>query len=320
MNPGGVHDALDPQGPGAAAIAELWWILLAVTGSATLLTFLVIVLALWRRRTETRSAGPAQARREWIFVFVAGGVIPSVLIFVLLIASFRTGARVSVPAGETALVVQVTGHMFWWEVVYPGHGIRTANEIHVPAGVPIELEVRSADVIHSFWVPSLHGKIDMIPGHRNRFWLQADRPGTYRGLCAEFCGLQHARMAFLFIALPPDEFESWAARLSATASGPEAAPAAAVERGRTVFLDRGCGTCHVFRGLSERGETGDVGPDLTHFAERRTIGAATIANTPENLARWITEPDLVKPGSRMPATRLEADELDALLALLGKRP
>jgi cytochrome c oxidase subunit 2 len=209
----------------------------------------------------------------------------------------------------------VTGHQWWWDVRYdahvPAHRVRTANEIHIPVGQPILLKLRTSDVIHSFWVPSLHGKRDLIPGQTNTLWLQADRPGTYRGQCAEFCGHQHAHMGLLVVAEPPERFAGWQERQRQPAAEPADALA---RRGREVFVAGPCALCHAVRGTEAAAE---VAPDLTHLGSRLTIAAATLANTPGHLAGWIVDPQRLKPGSHMPPMSLAADDLQALLAYLG---
>jgi cytochrome c oxidase subunit 2 len=212
------------------------------------------------------------------------------------------------------LSIQVVGHQWWWELHYPdavpSQAITTANEIHIPVGRPVELELASRDVIHSFWAPSLHGKRDLIPGHGSRLVVQADRPGVLHGQCAEFCGLQHANMGFLVVAEPADEFEAW----RAAQRRPPPAPADAVQaRGPRVFLSAPCAMCHAVQGTPAGGQNG---PDLSHVASRRRLAAGTVANTSESMSRWIADPHQLKPGTRMPPTALEPADLEALTAYL----
>jgi cytochrome c oxidase subunit II len=200
--------------------------------------------------------------------------------------------------------------MWWWEVRYPEQSIIIANEIHIPAGEPVKLELASVDVIHSFWVPQLHGKRDMIPGIENVFTIQADEPGVYRGQCGEYCGTQHANMAFHVVAHPRDEFDAWRAERTK----PRTEPATAEERrGFEVFMNAGCAQCHAVRGTQAKG---NVGPDLTHLGSRRTIGAALLPNTRGNLAGWIADPQAIKPGVKMPRSYLPADDLLDLVTYL----
>jgi cytochrome c oxidase subunit II len=224
-----------------------------------------------------------------------------------------TQAAIATPA-NTDLTVRVTGRQWWWEVSYldrsPSLIATTANEIHIPVGRPVRLEVVSGDVIHSFWIPELAGKTDLIPGQENVMWLEANRPGVYHGQCAEYCGLQHAKMAMEVVAEPPDAFARWLERQRAPAATPAGTNAAA---GAHVFATYACALCHTVRGTMAGGR---LGPDLTHVGGRRTIAAGTIANTRGNLLGWIENPQAFKPGTLMPAVPLEGRELDDLTAYL----
>jgi len=242
--------------------------------------------------------------------FVVGGglVLPIVVLTPLYLLSLKSSSSLRVPA--KGVTVRVVGHQWWWEVRYPQQGIVTANEIHIPVGQPVRLELTSVDVIHSFWVPRLNGKRDLIPGIETTFWMQADEPGIYRGQCGEYCGTQHANMAIEVIALPPDEFAAW------LAERPQPRPQPALQnqaRGSQVFLRSGCSQCHAVEGTRA---TGNIGPDLTHFGSRRTIAAAMRPNTRDNLAAWIADPQALKPGAKMPRTNLAVDDLEALLEYL----
>jgi cytochrome c oxidase subunit II len=307
----GVQSALDPAGPGAARIGELAAFFTVVTLAASAVVIALVLYAVARAR---RRAHPGTLPlRDDAFILLGGFAGPAVILISFQVLSALTSAEVSRPPAEPALTVEVTGHQFWWEVRYPAFGITTANEIHIPAGVPVEVRVTASDVIHSFWVPRLHGKIDMTPGKTAVWWVQADAPGRFRGQCAEFCGLQHSLMAFWVFAEPPDAFEAWVA---ARRRGRPAGDDPRVERGRTVFFEAGCAHCHAVRGVNEPRFTGAVGPDLTHLASRRTLAAATVDNNRATLTAFILEPHAVKPGVRMPPTRLDSARLDALVAFL----
>jgi cytochrome c oxidase subunit 2 len=195
-------------------------------------------------------------------------------------------------------------------VRYPASGFVTANEIHIPVGQPVRFELASEDVVHNLWVPELLGKFDLIPGKTNVTWIQADQPGEYMGLCAEYCGIQHARMRFVVIAVPPEQFAAWLDGQRQPAAAPTDSPQL---RGQQVFLAADCGTCHTIAGtnIAER-----VGPDLTHLASRRTLGAGSLANNRGNLAGWLLNPQSIKPGNKMPPTALSGEDLQALLAYL----
>ena len=311
----GIQHALDVRGPQAERIAELWWVLFAI---CTVVLVIVVVLAVWatfrgRRTDETEIA--LSTRQSTKLVLAGGVIIPTIVLIGLLVHSVAVGnAITSEPAGD-ALVVDVVGHQWWWEVNYPdrenvSRGFRTANELRIPVGRPVRVQLASRDVIHSFWVPNLHGKTDLIPGQSTATWLQADKPGTFRGQCAEFCGLQHAHMAFMVVAEPPERFEAWAEQQRRPAEEPASSEAA---RGRDVFLSNACVLCHTVRGTIA---LGSVAPDLTHVASRLTLAAGTLPNTRGHLAGWILNPQDIKPGNRMPPTNLEPADLHALLSFL----
>ena len=313
---------LDPAGPAAALIARLWWVLLTIC----VIVFMVVCALLLRAATRHRQQAPAEfpsprfptaaaERRTVGWTLLAGAGIPAVILVGIFAVSMRTMGALE--SGEAAsLTILVTGHQFWWDVVYLDDDgmplVRTANEIRIPAGRPVELRLASADVIHSFWVPRLAGKLDMIPGITNVLRIVAAEPGLYRGQCAEYCGVQHTRMALLLEALPDTAFESWLAWNRTAAVEPE--PGSRAEAGRAVFLRSACVACHTIRGV--RAEA-DLGPDLTHFADRHTLGAAMLPNNRGNLGGWIAGPQSVKPGIRMPAVPLPPDSLNALLDYLA---
>ena len=316
------QSALHPAGPAASKIALLWWVMCAVFTIAFVFVLGLMLIAIFRRpgpnsagaqegrNSQTRATAPPLGRTGFI---VAGGIVlPIVVVVPLLIYSLETSRALRPP--KEALTIQVRGHMWWWEVHYPEQQIVTANEIHIPVGKPVRLELSSADVIHSFWVPNLHGKCDMIPGQINTFWLQAEKPGTYRGQCAEYCGRQHAKMAFYVIALPPDEFREWEAARQGELAKRILPPGTEEPRGLYVFRTARCITCHTIQGVP--GATGKAGPDLTHIGSRKTIGAATLPNNRGNLAGWIANPQPLKPGIKMPASYIDSDDLMALVDYL----
>jgi cytochrome c oxidase subunit 2 len=247
--------------------------------------------------------------------WVGTGVALTVLVLLVFLTYDLSVGRAMTPAPrKNPLIISITGLQWYWQVEYPDstpqHRITTANEIHIPVGEPVVLLLSSRDVIHSIWVPNLDGKKDLVPGYTQSAWFQADTAGVYRGQCAEFCGQQHAKMGVVVIAEPRPQFEAWqrAARM------PQAPPTdAAALQGQTVFMQSTCVMCHAIEGTSAGSNNG---PPLTHFATRRTIAAASLANTRENLSRWIRDPQGIKPGTRMPPTDLTPAELDALLTYL----
>ncbi len=297
------QSAVHPASSEAASIATLWWVMFAVLTAVFVLVMALTYLAISRGQTGKKVPGGAGR-----FVVISGIIVPSIILVGLLIYSLQT--TLTLRRSTEGRVIQITGFQWWWEVRYPELGIITANEIYLPAGEPVWLELRAKDVVHSFWVPNLHGKVDLLPETVNRFWIRADEPGHWRGQCAEFCGKQHALMALRVVALPPDEYSAWEARhrrphpVSIT---PE------LSRGEEVFFRASCHVCHRVRDTRADGR---IGPDLTHIGTRLTLGAGSIENTRAHLAKWILEPQAIKPGSLMPHSPLAQDELDLLLDYL----
>jgi cytochrome c oxidase subunit 2 len=224
------------------------------------------------------------------------------------------GRAITRNPGKQALQIRVTGHQWWWEIQYrdslPKDWVTTANEIHIPVGRPVVFELRSTDVIHSFWPPNLSPKRDQIPGNENSLWFQADSVGVFRGLCAEFCGHQHAKMGFVVFAESPSNFARWLARERDTAATPTDS---LTRRGREVFLGSSCVMCHAIAGTPAGSR---IGPDLTHLAGRQTLAAGTLPNTRSNLTGWIVDPQAIKPGAKMPPNQLNGPDLLALVAYL----
>jgi len=312
---GGWQSILDPRSPGAAEIETLWWIAFGSTGSLALLVIGGLLYAVRRsRRAANPRDGDDVVAGEQRFILLAGAAFPTLFLVGFLVFSVRTGSSVAEPELDPALTVEVVGHKFWWEVRYPEHGIVTANEILIPSERPVRVEVTSADVIHSFWVPQLSpGKVDMIPGRTNTIWMQAEEPGSYRGQCTEFCGVQHALMSLLVIALPQEEFEAWTAERTAARAPPDDPEAA---DGLRIFISRGCSGCHAVEGVSRPLAAGNPGPDLTDLARRRTLGALTLPNDREHLSAWVEDPHRFKEGVRMPANPMPEGELEALISYL----
>jgi cytochrome c oxidase subunit II len=316
----GVQDALAPAGPQAERIAAWFWFSFALA-VAVFVAFVAILgygLARAHRRQLRGESNELPERHGRNLVLWGGLVVPLAILFTLLVTSAYTDRRLNRLGGPNTgenLSIQVVGHQFWWEVTYldrgrPHREFTTANEIHIPAGRPVTLLLQSRDVIHSFWVPNLHGKLDLIPGRTNTLVLQADREGVYRGQCAEFCGIQHAKMAMVMVAHDSADFAAWHERQLQ----PHPTPSdTLLARGERVFLSNGCGVCHTIRGTPAHGT---AGPDLSHFGSRRTVAAGTLPNTRGHLAGWISDPQAQKPGNRMPRVPLRGDELQALLSYL----
>ena len=304
---------LDPRGPAAAETAGHWWLLfwLGLAVYVAVMALLLYAIMRARRQEDPDSSPPIDDRA----LFTVGGLaIPLLILAIVLGDSVRTGQSVIEPPDKPGVTIEVIGHMFWWEVRYPDHDVVTANEIHIPVGVPVELRLTSADVIHSFWVPQLAGKRDLNPGKENVAWIQADEEDVYWGQCAEFCGVQHALMGKLVIAQPEDEFEQWIADRQDPASEPADE---ILQAGMDVYFQAGCAMCHGIDGITDPDPpAGSPGPDLTHIGSRMTIASAIEDNTYGNLTAWIVDPHQIKPGVRMPPTDLDAQELDALVEFL----
>ena len=313
------QDALHPAGPQAAQIADLWWLTLTICAVVAIAILAVLAHSLWRapRASEATPAdiSPLSRHEGRLHRGVIWGAALSTLgLLVLLVASVHTDRALASLDVKDALHIEVTGNQWWWEITYddpdPSRTFVTANEVHIPVKRPVVITLRSNDVIHSFWVPNLHGKRDLIPGHEITMNLRADAPGTYRGQCAEFCGLQHAFMAFTVVAEAPEAFQAW----SDAQRKPAPEPADDLtKRGRSLFLSGPCMMCHNIGGTPA---TARKGPDLTHVASRPTLAAGTLPNTHENLIAWIRDPQKIKPGVNMPAHALVAEDQQALVAYL----
>lgn len=304
----GIQSAMDPKGQQAAQIADIMWVLFAGGGLIFVVVMIAVGIALFGSPAQRAVLGQRK-------LIIGGGILfPLVTLSALLVYSFSSRA-VQAHDGASVTRVVVTGELWWWRVHYldaNGDTItETANEIRIPAGQPVDLLLRSQDVIHSFWVPNLAGKIDMIPGHDNRLRLQAGAPGIFRGQCAEYCGAQHAKMAFYVIATPPAEFDAWLDGQKRAAREPDDK---LLLQGRQLFLENRCGQCHAVRGTKANGE---LGPDLTHVGGRHSIAAGILPNNQGTIAGWIVAGQSIKPGNRMPSyANFSGDELRALAAYL----
>jgi len=308
-----VQSSLNPRSPQARDVANLSWLMFAIAGIVTLVVTGLLVAAIRRGRQALSDQVELnqQDSKTISLVLLGGALAPALVLIVVMSLSIAIeNANAAIP--KDALTVQVIGHQWWWEVRYPDQGVVTANEIHIPAGQPVVFKVTTADVIHSFWVPELHGKIDLIPGQTNTFTIQTDSPGTYRGQCAEFCGTQHAHMGFFVMADDPAQFQSWLEQQSQPAADP---PSGSIEKeGQQAFLGSSCVYCHTIAGTNAYGT---IGPDLTHLASRQSIGSALLPNNPGNLAGWVVNAQAVKPGNHMPPMDLSSDQIEAILAYLA---
>ncbi len=308
------QSVLSPVGSQASSIHALWVLMLWVCTGVFVAVMTALLLSLIRgisNRSKDES-GFASERTLTRSVGTAVGVTVVILIL-LLVASVWTGRTVGSLQASSAVTIAITGHQWWWEIQYedavPSRRVVTANELHIPINRPVVLKVTSRDVIHSFWVPNLQGKRDLIPGYTTAIWLRADRAEFFRGQCAEFCGMQHAHMALDVVAESDRDFDGWIEAMRQ----PGRDPPESVRRGRDIFMQGRCAACHAIRGTAAAGQ---IAPDLTHIATRSTLGAGTLPNTPENLAAWIQDPQRLKPGNQMPANPLQADDVRALVAYL----
>jgi cytochrome c oxidase subunit 2 len=304
------QSALAPAGPMAAHLQGLFWIFVGVCGVVWLLVVLTAAVAVLRR---AEAELPSREGRAHVVVSIAVAVT-AVIITGFTIVSYAATRRLSQLASP-ALVINVRGYQWWWQITYAdsqaSHSFITANEIHIPVGRSVRIDLSADDVIHSFWVPNLGGKLDLIPGRENTITLKADRAGTYRGQCAEFCGFQHAHMAIMVIAEPQDAFDAWRSAQIAAARTPETDEE---RRGSKILASQACGSCHTVRGTDA---AGTLGPDLTHIGGRKTIGAGTLPMTRGALAAWIADPQTIKPGNNMPLVPLPAEDLQAVAAYLA---
>jgi cytochrome c oxidase subunit II len=309
----GPQSMFDPSGSGARSVDRLWLLML---GLGTAVFVVVLVLLSWSilsgRKDEPNTDTSGLSRRSRMRLVALGGVVvPIIILSVVLVATMDTLRDIAGLSQGESVVIDVVGHQFWWEVRYPDHDVVTANEIVIPVGEKVQVNLTSQDVIHAFWVPQISGKIDMMAGTTTTLPLLAEEAGTYRGQCAQFCGAQHANMAFTVIAVPPEEFEAWTVAQAAPANEPP--PGSLIERGFEVYMSSVCLYCHRVSGTNS---TGDLGPDLTHLASRTTLASGMLDNNTGNLAAWILDPQAIKPGNLMPGIAISGEDLTALLAYL----
>ncbi|HEX6834454.1 MAG TPA: cytochrome c oxidase subunit II [Rudaea sp.] len=306
--------ALDPAADQAAAIDDVWNLMLWICGTMYLLVMIGVAFAVWRHRALRRNqpvatpseSGLTGAIAVWIALIVLG-------LAALTITSFLVDRKL-IPGNDAALNIRITGRQWWWKIEYlsddPSQQFETANELHLPVGRKTHIELRSDDVIHSFWVPNLAGKRDLIPGRINEIELTPRRTGTFRGPCAEFCGLQHAKMSLLVSVDDDAAFDTWRAQQLSDAPQPSDGLA---RQGESLFTHTACVMCHAVRGTSA---SSNAGPDLTHLASRRTLASGALPLERGTLAAWLADPQRIKPGTNMPQVRLDPDQLNALVAYL----
>jgi cytochrome c oxidase subunit II len=293
---------LAPASPQAAAISNLFVGTLIFLSAILILVSFLVIYAVIRYRDRPGAPDPEQkfGSRK---LEITWTVVPILSLVVLLGFMVRAMSASDPPTAEAKPDLRIVAHQWWWEIIYLKSGVTTANEIHIPVGKRLLVDFRSVDVIHDFWVPALGRKIDIIPGHPNRLWIEADHRGTYLGACAEFCGNEHAWMRIMVIADSPDDFAAWVKQQASTPPKPVTADE---QLGAKIYRENICTNCHLR----------SVGPDLTHIASRRTLAAGALENTPENLAAWLHDPDDFKPGSNMPNFKLSDGDVRALVAFL----
>jgi cytochrome c oxidase subunit 2 len=314
----GVQPIFAPGGPQARSIADLGWFVLIIFSAVSVIMWALIFWIASRRRGTLAEHAPYDAPSDKRWIVIGGFLIPAAILCLIFVATLKTMRMF--PMGDHEIhagppAITITGHQWWWQIEYQIGGVNQhvvdANELHIPAGEPVDIALRTRDVIHSFWIPRLHGKVDLVPGFDNRIRIQADQPGLYRGECGEYCGPQHAHMILLVDVQAPADFDAWLAQ----ARQPAAAPADAfATRGQQVFMSSACVLCHTIRGTNAQGL---VGPDLTHFGRRRGVASNSYPNSTAYLESWVTHAQTMKPNAQMPdITAFTGDDLRALVAYL----
>jgi len=313
----GNQSAVESAGIQSQRLATLWWVFLAITAAVYVIVMVFLIAAFVRvRRADAGSEPeikPEPARERKVGNIIKAAVaITAIILFALMITSFRMGRAIdTLSQSQNPLEIKVTGQQWWWQVEYqdptPANMVTTANEIHIPVGRPIKIDLVSHDVIHSFWLPNLHGKKDLVPNYPTTIYFQADKPGVYWGQCAEFCGYEHAKMRFMVIAEPPEDFNRW---YSASQKQAQDATTDSQKMGRLIFLKSVCAQCHTINGTPASGR---VGPNLTHVASKPYIASGSLQNDRQNLMNWISDPQAIKPGIRMPMNTYSEEDLNALV-------
>lgn len=305
------QNALDPQGPYAQKVHDLARPVFIIAGLVFVLVQGLVIYSAVKFRRRSADEAPVQVHGN-VRMELTWTIIPAAVLAVVGVLTVGTIADLDrVPKGADVVDVTVIGHQWWWEYRYPEHNVVTANELHIPVGVPIALKLESVDVIHSFWPPKLAGKIDVIPNRTNHMTIQADKPGTYYGQCAEFCGLSHGDMRLRVVAHRPAQFDEWVASNARPAAIPsESDPEAAA--GAALFRSKGCASCHTVKGFA----AGEVGPDLTHLQQRKVFAGAIFDLNEKNMRKWLRDPPEEKPGSIMPNLELTEEEITSLIAYL----
>jgi cytochrome c oxidase subunit 2 len=305
----------DPAGPAARQVSRLGAFVLIAFSITTVVMWILVWYVAYRRRGTLSEHAPIDAGGGINWILIGGFAVPAVVLAIVFVVTLRSMSAFPLEARDAEPDLRVIGHQWWFEVEYRMGGlpqwVTTTTEIHLPVGTPVDIALQSRDVIHSFWIPELHGKVDLMPDFENHMRVQADRPGRYGGQCAEFCGPQHANMRLEVVAETPAEFARWLAAQRAPAAVPESPDAV---RGRQVFERQACAMCHTVRGTAAKGR---IGPELTHVASRRRVAGGMLENTPDNLRTWVVAAQTLKPGAQMPnLPMIDDDQADALVAYL----
>ncbi|HEX4485281.1 MAG TPA: cytochrome c oxidase subunit II [Terriglobales bacterium] len=311
------QSTLYPKGPAASKIAHMSWLMLILFLAITVFMWVLLSIAFIRRRGSLAEHAPVDVGGGHGWVLGGGLVLPLIVLCVLFVLGLRLMSAFPMHAGnhqQSNPEIEIIGHQWWWEVHYlgePSQQFITANEIHIPVGRPVNIELRSGDVIHSFWVPTLHGKVDLVPGMPNFISVEASQPGTYRGTCAEYCGAQHAHMRLLVVAQGPEDYEAWIQGQLKPGAEPQTE---AAKNGQQLFLSGPCASCHQVRGTLAGGS---VAPNLTHFASRQMIAGNSYPNNEAYLEAWITHAQSLKPEAQMPdLTQFSGRQLRDIVAYL----
>ena len=323
-----IFPLLQPESPEAQAMYDLFVTVVLISLGIFIIVTGLIVIALWRGRSSTATPEQEFGRTKSEIYWMTGPILILIWIFVIsakLVLTMNAVPKIHPTDGEAEVELTVIGHQWWWEIRYSGSPIVAANEIYIPVGKKVRVEIDSADVIHSFWVPQLARKIDAIPGHLNYIWLEANKVGVYQGRCAEYCGTQHTWMKFKVFVKSTEDYAQWksdaeaaikktaAAAAAATGTDSSADPANTLaDQGKQLFLTEGCVNCHTIAGLS----TPNIGPDLTRISQRAMLGAGVLRNSKENLAKWLSNPQTYKPGCKMPDFKFTDKQVDQLVAFL----
>ncbi|HEY0517879.1 MAG TPA: cytochrome c oxidase subunit II [Ilumatobacteraceae bacterium] len=308
----GPHSMLSPHSPEGRSIAATWWLMFAMAVVVYIVVTALVVIAISRRPANVPDE--RRHRFENRFIVVGGLALPVMILAITAIATVQVANELSPASASAEAPVQITveGELWWWRIEYPNEHVVTANEIHVPIGQKVDIKLVSDNVIHSLWIPELNGKQDLVPGQVNHLRFTADKVGRFDGRCAEFCGIQHARMEFIVFVDSADDYRSWIADNQASAAQPTDGSG---QTGQQLFETSSCAGCHTIVGTSAQGS---AGPDLTHVASRKTLAAGTIDNTPERMAAWLDHTQSLKHGALMPEVDLTKQQIDALVAYLER--